>query len=823
MILEMKLAARGLLRLLGVTLFSVSSLGVGLGIVAAVYSLVRQVAFRNLSIREPDSLLLVEANGEFPGQASSDHQRSVFSYPIYAAVKARLGSDTRLVARASLPGAIITGAGSNAVLIEMVSGEFMSLLGVGPVAGRMIFESDDRENSRIRVCVLSHRYWSRHHGGSDHAVGQTVRVNGVPLTVVGVAPAEFHGVVVGQDPDVYVPLQLVTEMTADPERLTDRRHRWLTLLTRAGADGASPIGRLSAAYRGALEEDYVVAQAPAAARQSAFASSLALMPIGRGIDKLDGMWRGGMLGLLSLAGMVYVAVCANVAGLSAASAVRRFRETGTMAALGATPLRLAVIEAMRSLLVAILGALVAVVIAEGAVRLVLHRVPESASGGWIQPTALPFSLWLIIGGALVGIGCALLGPIAATVLAAVSRAKDRPLEGQSLSQSRLSHGLVVMQLAMSVAVSIVALTASATLHRLMGVDAGFSEDKVSVTSVDPSLVGYRAEETAVLIARTLEDLRRLPGVAAVSASAASPFDGRSMSTKVTVEGAVADGSDTSSEFNAVSSQYFQVLGMKLLSGRAITSTDTLAAPRVAVVNEAFVRRSLHGREPLGRRFARRSGNVTPDIAIVGVVADAREAGVRQAPVPTYYLSLEQFPSPGRVDIIALAERHDSLPRAVSRHVAELDGHVPVLRSAWLADHIREALFVERTVAAAASVLAAAVTLLAVVGVYGLMNQMAAARLREVAVRLACGATPRSIQRLILGRVALLLGIGVPVGLVAGAAAVRLLRTEVVELEALNLWVLGSCGLWGIAAALVGGYIPSRSASHAEPSMVLRGE
>jgi len=648
------------------------------------------------------------------------------------------------------------------------------------------------------------------------------------MTVVGVAEPGFHGVEVGDSMDVYIPLMMQAQIIPTWRRgINDWRMRWLTPMARL-KDGVSleaARSQVNLLYRQLLQKDLENVEARSESFRERFgAKEIVLLEGGRGISGLRHQSRTPLLVLMGMVGLVLLIACANVANLLLARASSRRREIALRIALGASRMRLVRQLLLESVLLALAGGALGTIFAIWTSDALLRSLPyESAPLVFDANPDLRVALFTFLVSLATGLVFGAVPSLQATRPAVAPTLKNEAGTIASRSSGRFRRGLVVAQVALSLLLLIGAGLFVRSLANLGAIDPGFQPDRVLTFSVDPSLNGYDLARRMDVVTRIREEIAGEPGVRSVSLAEVGLMTGSTSSSTVKVEGYEAkEDENMNPDNNGVAPEFFSTLGIPLVSGRDFTDDDNLEAPRVGVVNEAFARYFFGDGDPVGRRFT--FGRDDTEVTIVGVAGNGKSASLREEPERFLYLPYTQSKDLGGVTFYVRTELDpDALAARVREAVAKVDEALPVTDMKTMNRQIEESLFVERTVAALSLAFGGLATLLAAVGLYGVLSYTVAARTRELGIRVALGAERKGLLFLVLREVALLALLGVGIGLPAGLLFGRFVESELYGLSARDPITIGLATFVLLLTAALAGYIPAARASRVDPMVALRYE
>ena len=827
---DLKLALRLFRRSPGFAAIVVLTLALGSGANTAIFTLLDQVMLRPLPVERPERLVILHAPGQFSGWSSSlSSTIQPLSQPIFEGLRDRTRAFSGVLAHYWSDFHLTVDGRTENVHGDLVSGGFFQVLGVRAAYGRLFTADDDRTRGRHPVAVIGYRLFERRFGGDPRVVGRRVSVNGQPMTVVGVAPRGFEGIELGTAVDVYVPLSMQNEVQPTwTNRLGEWRSRWLVCLARL-ADGASreaAAAEANVVYAQLLQEDWAHLPGGSESLKARFlAKKLELLPGARGTSDVRDQSGTPLLVLMGMVGLVLLIACANVASLLLTRASARQKELALRLALGAGRARIVRLYLVESLTLALAGGLVGLQLAYWLGDALIRALPfESASA---TLTAVPdwrvgiFTLALSV---LSGVGFGLAPALRSsqTDLAPVLKSEAASVVGGS-GHFRLRKGLVVAQVALSLLLLVGAGLFARSLMNLRALDPGFRPERLVAFSVDPAMNGLAYPARAVTLRRIQEELAAVPGVVSVSAAEVALFTNSSTGNTLRIEGYEAkEGEEMNSSFNYVAPGFFDTLGIPLVAGRDLAASDAAGAPRVAIVNESFARRFYGELNPIGRRFGLRGEGQGYDYEIVGLVRDGKASTMREAPRRFVYVPYAQEASVGGLTYyVRSSNLSDSLGAQLTAAVARVDPTLPVTGLKTMQEQIGESLFVDRMVAALSAAFGLLATLLAAVGLYGVMSYAVAVRTREIGLRVALGADRRSVLLLVLREVAVLAGLGVAIGLPFGYGIARALESQLFGLRGHDPLTFAGAVLLLVTTALVAGLAPALRAARVDPMTALR--
>ncbi|PYQ03925.1 MAG: multidrug ABC transporter substrate-binding protein [Acidobacteria bacterium] len=836
---DMRLASRAWMRSPTFTLTAIASVGLGIGANVAIFTLVDQVLLRALPIRNPREMVQVTSEGSRPGSNWGDDTE--LSYPTYAALRDQNKVFSGMFARFGYAFQVGGSVQPERVVGELVSGTYFPVLGVRPAAGRLLSEDDDRTPGGHPVAVLSHAFWTSRFGADPGAVGRSMAINGRPYTIVGVAQAGFEGIELGRPTQVFVPMMMKAQTTPGWSALDERLNRWVRVFgrLRPGLTSEQARAGLEPLFRSQLQldlDDRGLAEAPASVRQRYVQNALVLLPAAQGRSSFRRALTAPLWLLMGTAAGVLLIACANVANLLLARGAARGREMAVRLALGATRRRLVQQLLAESLMLSLAGALAGLMLAAVGAPLVLRFFvnPDTPQPVSTSPDLRIFAFALTVS-TLTGILFGLAPALQSTRPDVAPTLKDYATGVLGGGSARLRKALVASQVAVSLLLLIGAGLFLRTLDNLLAVDIGFDARTLVSFTVDPSLNGYTPATSKQFAKALLERLSAAPGVAAAGLASQRLLDGSQRTTDITVAGyRPASDEEMEQNWNSVGPGYFRAMGIPVLRGREFDARDESlvadgpagGAPfRVVIVNERFAKRYFGAEDPIGRRmgFGSNPSRPTP-IEIVGVVRDSKYTGVRDEAQRQLFFPYLEEPNPRNFTVYVRTSRPPETAFATVREVVrQLDPNLPVAGTRTVEQQVDLSLRRERLVATMSAVFGGLATLLAVVGLYGVMAYTVACRTREIGIRMALGAGTADIGWMVLREALALTAAGMAIALPAAWWLSGLVASQLYGVTASDpLTVATAVALLG-AVSLLAGLLPSRRAARLEPTVALRYE
>jgi predicted permease len=830
--LDIRYGVRTLAKNRAFTLIALATLALGIGANTAMFSLLDQVVLRLLPVSHPEQLVIVRETGNHYGNS---YGANTVSWPMFEDLRDNNQVFSGMFCR--FPATVTLGYGDRAAQIpaELVSGSYFPILGVGAALGRTIAPDDDAVPDSKPVVVLSYSFWRSYFDGDRTIVGRTIALNGHAMTVIGVAQPGFDGVDLGVPAKVFVPIMMKTEMTPHSDGLKDRRRRlsWVTTYGRLKPGVSREQAQLSLQplLHGILEfevrQPEFTRSATPADRPLFLRNRVEIVPGSE--NGLSEYMRRPLWLLVALTGTVLLLACANLANLLLARATARERELAVRLAIGAGRARISRQLLLESLLLAGAGAILGLALAFLADRILVHMyLPADAAAEFVvspipDGRVLAFTLGVMLLTSLVfGLLPALRGSRTEITLSLKDRSGAASAGGISLRRM-----LVGVQVALSLILLVGAGLFVRTLRNLEDLGPGFPTDRLLTFKIDPSLNGYSDEETKSFYERLNVNLQTMPGVTSVGFSTMGLLKGYGWQNAVLgkdFEGAPIEEQPVLTE---VGPDYFATLGIPIIAGRDFTVQDDAPARyKYAVVNETFARKYFPARNPIGQRFGLVDDRepVTPDIEVIGVIPDRKYRDLREsAPAQAYF---PYFEGPHfRFMTIYLRTQGD--PRQIEdglrERMRQFDPHVPVVGLQTMNEQIGFSLRTERLVASLSAVFGGLATLLAVIGLYGVMAYTVTRRTREMGIRIALGALRSDVLAMVMREVFLLVGAGLVAGCSLALALANLVRSQLFGLNPRDpLTLIGSALALALAAG-VAGLIPAMRASCVDPTTALRHE
>ncbi len=789
----------------GFTLVAVISLALGIGVNALVFSAVNAIVLRPLPVEQPDQLVFLENAAFSAGQSFPDYRElrdhnQVFSGTLgYRVVQIELESRK---------------TGTTRTWGYLATGNYFDVLGVKPLLGRFFHAEDDLHEGGSPYAVLSYGSWKARFGGDPEIVGKTIRINRQPYTVLGVAGRDFHGTEVFYWPEVWVPMMMQAQI--------EPGNAWLD---EPATFNTWVIGRLKPGVTAAQATANLNTIAADLARSNPRVNEGLTFRLARpGLvgDMLGPPIRAFSFGVLVLAALVLLTACANLASMVTARAADRQREIAIRLSIGATRGRVVRQLLTETLVLAVLG---------GTAGYALATLLSRTLSKWRAPMDFPVQFdvtpdWRVfcfaaaisvVAGVLFGLAPA--RHAARTDANAILKGEALDFRGKRLV---LRDVLVVIQVALCFVLVSACLLSLRGLQKSLKMHLGFEPQGVSIAQFDLGLAGYTEERGRAFQRRALEQLSRLPGVKSVAYSNSVPLSVDQSHTSIYPENQPDLRASTApiAIRYEVSPNYFETLGIRVLAGRDFNWHDDAKSPPVAVINQAFARQILRTEDAVGKRFSGGPGG--KQLEVVAVVETGKYMNPTEPDTPVFFIPELQHYNTTNAMIVRSSLPESQMTDKIRQTMAELDPELPLFGAGGLSQVLEFAFFPLHAAVIALSAFGVLAIVLAITGIHGLVAYGVSRRIREIGIRIAIGATPRQVVRLVLSKTFYLLGLGALIGFVLALAAGRLLETVIFGSPRDPLVFLGVC-VTMIVLGLISSWAPTRRALKIEPTVALRHE
>jgi predicted permease len=826
---DLRLAVRGLLRSPLFAIVAIMSLALGIGANTAIFTLIDQILLRKLPVSNPDELVMLYQEGPHNG---SNMGSRMHSYPIYREYQARAEPLSEVLCRRLISTSVTVDNQTERLEAEMVSGNFFTMLGVKPAIGRVLnSEGDDRVYQGHPVVVLGYDYWTRRFNRDPGVVGKKILVNNYPMTIVGVSAAGFAGLDPTRAPQIRVPILMKPVLAPEWEwvRMDDPRTRWVQVFGRLkpGQTIESAQAPLQGLFTQLRAHEMTLPGAKdwsEYSRKRFMEGRLRVQTAAIGYSGLRNDFSTPLIVLMCMVGLVLLIACANVANLLIARGFMRQREIAVRLSLGATRRQLVRQLLAESLVLSLAGGIVGVFLSVALTRGLLALIP-SEQPLLIQPTpdlrilGFTFALTLV-----TGIVFGLLPALRASRPDPWTTLKDTvgSIAGGTGSLF-LRKGLVAAQVALSFLLLFGAGLFVRSLQNLQGTDTGVALDNLITFQLSPALSGYDDQRTITLYEQLLERLNATPGITSAGMATVPILAGNEWDSSMSVEGHQAkDGEDMQAFMNALSPRYFETMKIPFLEGRDFNRLDPSREAKVAIVNRKFAEHFFKGKSAIGKRIGFGVGPQSKlNIEIVGVVADSLYEGPREGVHRQVFI-----PSWGRTSAAFYVRAQAASGAAynvIRSEVKQLDASMPVYELKTLEAQLDETLLTDRLIALLSAGFGFLATLLASIGLYGVMAFVVARRRKELGIRLALGADRGGVLWLVMKEVVLLLAIGLAVGVPAAIGLGRYVSSQLYGIDPNDPWLAGSTVMLLALVSACAGMIPAHKASRIDPILALRYE
>ena len=825
-----RLALRTLARTPFVTVITVLSLALGIGANAAIFSFFDQILLKRIPVHEPGQLVNLSAPGPKPGSQSCNQSGSceeTFSYRMFRDLEEKQTVLSGLAAHRTFGANLAYKGNTSSTQGSLVSGSYFPVLGLRPAAGRLLTPDDDRNVGAHFVAVLAYSYWETQHGLNPAIINDIITINGQSMTVVGVAPKGFEGTTLGDRPRVFVPISMRGLMSPGFTGFDNRRSYWAYLFGRLkpGVSIDQASASLNALYKPILNDVEAPLQTGMSEQtMTRFRAKEILVKEGaRGQSSMQREATEPLMMLFSITGIVLLIACANIANLLLARGANRAMEMAVRLSLGASRGQLLGQLLTEAIMLALLGGVASLLVAKWTVGLINSFLPTDAAGVFtfrMDGTMMLFAAGLSLGtGLLFGLFPALHST--RSDLIGMIRANTGSLSG-TRAAGRFRTTLVTVQMGLAMTLLVMASLFVKSLVNVSREDLGIRTENVVTFGISPVLNGYSRPRSMALFQRIEEELGAIPGVTSVTAAMVPVLAGSTWGNDVSVEGfQKTPDTDANARYNQVGPGFFGTMGMTLLAGREFSPTEIVGTPKVAIVNEAFARKFNLGKEVVGKHMA--VGDAPLDIQIVGLIKDTKNSDVKEPAPPLYFRPYRQDSTLGFIQVYVRGANETSLLREIPTVMKRIDPALPLEELKTLPQQVKENVFLDRMISTLSASFAVLATLLAAIGLYGVLAYTVTQRTREIGVRMALGANAGRVRAMVLKQVGLITAIGGVIGLLAAFALSKVAGTMLFGLQGNDpVAMTAAAVLLGLVALAAGG-IPAMKAARVDPMKALRYE
>ncbi len=835
---DLRYALRQLRRAPVFALTAILTLALGVGANTAIFSLLDQALLRSLPVRNPRQLVYLQGTGDAWQGHSSNHGGGIdsyFSYPMYRDLRDKDTAFESALATAPASVDLTRGSASEIAEAELVSGNYFDMLGIRPALGRLFTQAEDQQKDAAPVIVLSYDYWRVHIDSDPSVVNETISLNGHPFKVIGIAAPGFRSAVWGETPALFVPMAMIDQVIpGQGRRLTDHTDRWLNIIARL-KDGVSitQAEAVSAPLWHALRADELKALGNRSKRftdEFLTNSRLKLQPAARGFSYNRESFETPLLVVMAMAILVLLIASVNVASLLLVRSAARIREFSLRYALGAKATRILQQPLLEGLLIGIGGGLAGMLLAPFAIRVLVRRLSEADGSGPFVPS---MDARLLLFNFAIAIAVSVFFSLA-PAFQALRPDRTGALRTQLSTATSGALGFRRFVVGAQIGLSLLLLVGAGlfvrTMHQLRSFNVGFSTDHLVTFALAPRLAGYDATRIAALQRRVLDDVAATAGVES-SGAANSPELGRQghSGSATFANYHPAPDEDINLDKTNVSPSFFSTLRTPLVAGRAFSPQDNADHPKVAIVNETLAKRYFgSAQNAIGQRFDDTSPSKPVfDTEIVGVVGDFQHEDIHDAVKPTLFRPLDQATGADINRAIYFYARTHVPPAtmfaSIRRSIASVDPLLAIDDLRTMDDQIELDLENERLITLLAVAFGALATVLAGIGLYGVVAYSTGQRTREIGIRMALGSSRWAVSQLVFGDVFRLAALGIVVAIPIAILLGRLLRSQLFGVSPTDPITLLAAVFTIAAVAIAATLLPARRAAAIQPAEVLRSE
>jgi predicted permease len=837
--MDARYGLRQMVRSPGLSIVAIVSLALGIGANTAIFTVIDDLLLKQLPVSDPKMLVSFGGGSDAGIVANSDPgPYDIFPYDFYRRISSDREKLDGICAFSTFTNEVSVRAGSQSqgpatqAMSHLVSGTFFSVLGAQPLMGRVFTADDTATEGSNAVAVISYRYWQENLSADPNAVGRSLTVDGTSFVVVGVMPASFYGVTLNeQSPDLWLPITMQPQVMMRPSLLKPDGLFWIDIMARR-----KPTVSVAEAQSWATVEfqrfltEREGTQISERRRQQISGTYIPLLPGGTGLSYVRQAYETPLTVLMVMVGVVLLIACANLANLLLAKAASREREFCARLALGSSRARIVRQILIEALMLALAGGGLGLGLAFWSTRAIIHFIGGGAVHTALSATpdvrVLLFTLGTcLLTAVLFGLAPAMRG--SRTDVSGALNASARSGGTAARSTRILPRALIVTQVALCLVLLTLAGLLLRTLQNLRGKDMGMERSQVLLINTNPKFAGYQSERLNTLYDRILNRVDALPGVRSASVAGSPPLHRGNWGSPIDLDGRQTQpNEDISTLLNRVSIGYFETLGIPLLRGRTIQPIDSADKPKSAVVNKTFADRYFPNGDAIGHSFTIADPAAPGVWHIVGIVSDSKHGSPAEKPQPYAYLAVTQLAGEDQY-AYWLQIRSDGDPAKLTGEVraalAEIDPNLPILKTQTIEEQFDNLIELQTFVSQLAGFFALLALTLACIGLYGVMTYNVVRRTRELGVRMALGASKELLVRTVLKESAVLLAIGILVGIPASLAASRAIRAGLFGVNSADPVTLIAAAVCICACMLVGAYMPARKAAKIDPMVALRYE
>ena len=830
---EVRLGLRQMRKAPAFTVVAVLTLALGIGANTAVFTLLDQALLRSLPVSHPGQLVRLRFTGASPGHVHSygGDDKDYFSYPMYRDLRDKNNVFDGILASDQCQAGVQWNNAPDLASCEMVSGNYFQVLGVQPAIGRVIVPSDDVPNS-APVVVLSFNYWKTRFGADPRVINQTLLINAHPFTIIGVSAPGFRSVVAGQTPKIFVPIMAHPVIEPRFQVLDDHKSRWLTLAARlkSGETPAAAEAGINPLWSALRAEEFPLFKNSTEHFHHVFFDNahLTVLDASKGFSPLRDQIGVPLLIVMAMVGLVVLMACVNISSLLLVRASGRSREMSVRYAMGASRWQIIRQLLIEGLLLGTLGGSVGVIVAPVATRALVRSVVVGDASQF--PFNTNIDLRILLFNFLIAFAASVvfsLAPALRFLTPDLVSSLKQQTGTSAASPLRFRRITVGLQIGLSLMLVVGAGLFVRTLQNLESQNVGFVTDHLVTFGINPQLAGYRQEQVSPLHQRVLDALAALPGVHSVGGTDDPDLADDDTVSNFSIAGYEAkDDEDMGMENPSVTPGYFAALQLPLLAGRTFTDQDVAGQPSVAVVNASFARKYFGDpQHAIGRMVGHGHGpDAKLDLQIVGVVGDAKHIGVRGDIRRTVYQPFLQNAKPGMLQYYVRTWQSPEAAEATIRSALQnFDSKLVLDTMRTMDEQIADNLTNDRLVALLAIVFATLATVLAAIGLYGVLAYTTAQRTREIGIRMAMGAQRISVVRMVLVDVLWLAGISIALTIPVALLLARAIRSQLYGVSSFDPVTLLTGTLLVAMVVLLAALLPAKRAASVEPMKALRTE